>query len=85
MLPESNFRFRRIFSYVLTTLVLAILAYVVYQLDDAKELGRVAFWLIILLWWVATYYMIAPSAEQIARIIQSARISIFNRKDDGEE
>lgn len=80
-LPESNFRYRRIFSYVLTVALLVMLGFIIWQLTDAKELGDIAFWLIILLWWVVTYYMIAPSAEQIARIIQSARVAMFGQKD----
>lgn len=79
-LPESKFFYRRVFSYVLTVALLGLLGYIIYQLADPGALKSIAFWLIILLWWVATYYMVAPSAEQIARIIQSARM--WRRGDD---
>lgn len=78
-LPESNFKFRRIFSYSLATALLALIALAVWRIDDQSVLKDVVFWLVIALWWVITFYMVAPSAEQIARIIQSARL--FGGKD----
>lgn len=81
-LPESNFRWRRIFSYTIACVLMGFVGWIVYQIDTPKELADTAFWILILLWWVVTYYMVAPSAEQIARIIQAAKISIFDKSDD---
>lgn len=82
-LPESSFRWRRIFSYALSVTLLFFVGWIIYQLTDQRKLADTAFWVLMLLWWVITYYMIAPSAEQIARIIQSARVAIFGRNDEG--
>lgn len=84
-IPEGSFFYRRIFSYTLTVVLLALLGFIIWQLTDAKELGDIAFWLIILIWWVVTYYMISPTAEQIARIIQSARVAMFGSNTEGDE
>ena len=81
-LPESNFIWRRLFSYALAVGLLLLLSVVVYQISESKDLADTAFWLMVLLWWVITFYMVAPSAEQIARIIQSARL--FGGKGDKE-
>ena len=81
-LPESNFIWRRLFSYALAVGLLLLLSVVVYQISESRDLADTAFWLMVLLWWVITFYMVAPSAEQIARIIQSARL--FGGKGDKE-
>lgn len=81
-LPESDFKWRRIFSYVLSVALLALVGVAVYQITDSENLRDTAFWLMVLLWWVITYYMVAPSAEQIARIIQSARLFGSSDKKD---
>lgn len=73
-LPESTFTWRRTFSYTVTVALLGLLGWIIYRLGTASELADTAFWILVLLWWVVTYYMVAPSAEQIARIIQAARV-----------
>ena len=73
-LPESNFFWRRIFAYVLSSLLLGLLAYVVFKMTQPESLRTAALYLSILLWFSMTYYMIAPSAEQVTRIIQAAKI-----------
>lgn len=81
-LPESAFKWRRIFSYVAASILLALVWYIIARIESPKELADIAFWCLVLLWWVITYYMVAPSAEQIARIIQSARVMMFSKHDD---
>lgn len=81
-LPESNFKFRRIFSYVAATALTALIAIIIYRIDSGEYLKDIAFWLIVLLWWVNTYYMVAPSAEQVTRIIQAARLRIFGKEPE---
>ena len=80
-LPESNFKYRRIFSYAMSVALLVFLGVIIWQLEEAKHLADIALWLIILLWWVVTFYMVAPSAEHIAQIIKNA--NPFGRGDDG--
>lgn len=72
-LPESNFFWRRLYSYIATFSIWGLLVYVIYKMEDAGSLRTVALYLSMLLWFTITYYMIAPSAEQITRIIQAAR------------
>lgn len=72
-LPESNFFWRRVYSYVVTFAVWGLLTYLIYKMTDAESLRWSALYLSVLLWFTITYYMIAPSAEQITRIIQAAR------------
>lgn len=72
-LPESNFLYRRIYSYVATVSIWGLLVFVVYKMEEPESLRIAALYLSLLLWFAITYYMIAPSAEQITRIIQAAR------------
>jgi hypothetical protein len=72
-LPESNFLWRRLYSYIATVSIWALLVFVVYKMDDQDSLRTAALYLCLLLWFTITYYMIAPSAEQITRIVQAAR------------
>lgn len=73
-LPESAFLYRRIFSYFLSVALIALLALVVWRMDSAAELTRVALYLCLLLFMVVTYYMIAPSAEQVVKMLQTAKL-----------
>jgi len=77
-LPESNFKWRRIYSYVLSCVLLLFVAFILHKLTDQEQLGNTAFWILMVLWWVITFYMVAPSAEQIARIVQAAKITLSN-------
>ena len=74
-LPESNFFYRRWFSYLLAIVNVAAMGYIVYKMQQPDSL-QVAFYCVAALhWFTITYYMIAPSAEQLARIIEAARIA----------
>lgn len=73
-LPEIRFTYRRLFSFGACAAVFALLWRIVDQLQGDDALGEIAKWLIGLNALVVTYYMIAPSAEQIAKIIQAARV-----------
>lgn len=83
-LPESDFKFRRLFSWLLATLIIGMIAWIIYRVEDNATLGEIAIYLILLLWWVITYYMVAPSAEQIARIVGAARIQIGGSNEPDE-
>lgn len=73
-LPEGKFFYRRIFSYVLSGLFILLLAYVILRIDNNDDLRRVALYLCVLLFVVITYYMVAPSAEHVVKMVQAARI-----------
>lgn len=72
-LPESNFVWRRLFSYAHSVILLGLIGYVVFKIGTDTDLKQIAFYLAMLLWWSITYYMIAPTAEQIVRIIQAGK------------
>lgn len=72
-LPESNFVWRRIFSYAHSVILLGLIGYVVFKMSTDANLKQIALYLVLLLWWSMTYYMIAPTAEQITRIIQAGK------------
>lgn len=73
-LPESTFFYRRVFSYAVSVALLGLLGFVIYQIDEAAELREVALYLCLLLFIVITYYMIAPSAEQVVKMLQTAKL-----------
>lgn len=78
-LPESDFTYRRIYSYALSLMLAVLLALVVWQMDDSEDLKDTAFWIIIALVVTNTYYMVAPTAEQLPRIFAS--VKPFSGKD----
>lgn len=71
-LPEPNFKFRRLFTFISTAVGYVLLAAVVLKIDG-EPLARVALGLIGLLAVHTLSYMIAPTAEAIARGIAEAR------------
>lgn len=76
-LPEGNWIWRRAYTYALTIATLALIWFGVdalWKLREGASLHDITQRLIWLLAAVLTYYMVAPSAEQITRMIQSARI-----------
>lgn len=75
-LPEGTFLWRRVFSYGVSAALLALIALVVWRMESASELKQVALYLCLLLFMVVTYYMIAPSAEQVIKMIQTAKMLI---------
>ena len=71
-LPEAHWTFRRIYTYVVTLLALGGVAWVIHKINDDGPLAGLAYALIGLCALLATYYLIAPAAEHIVRLIQSA-------------
>lgn len=78
-LPESRFLFRRIFSYGLVLLLLLATAGHGWLIGEAALAGNqtaiaglinLAWWDRVLIGLITTYYLLAPSAEQITRIVQ---------------
>src|SRR5689334_16614791 len=82
-LPESSWLWRRVFSFVLTvTFLVALyaLGYATYSLAHGHEeqvINRLYAefrFTVLLTFIIATYYMAAPSAEQIVRMWQTAAL-----------
>ena len=77
-LPEGSFFYRRWYSYVLTASLIGLLAFTIWQISDSNELRRIALYECVLLFCISTYYMIAPSAEQVVKMLQTVKLSLGN-------
>lgn len=82
-LPESSWLWRRIFVYAVTAAVLWMLWGAIIQLGNVAlvepRLGVPALlslckWIIGMTALMATYYMVAPSAEQIVKMLKTAAL-----------
>lgn len=80
-LPESNWLWRRVFTFCVTAAILWMLWGGITRLGAAAMLvppvGIAALltlckWLIVFNVLMATYYMVAPSAEQITKMVKTA-------------
>lgn len=78
-LPEAKWLWRRIFTYGVTIVAVALLWVCVKRAPDPTNIGLA---LCILVGWMATLYLIAPASEHIAQILAQARV---NRAKLGEE
>jgi hypothetical protein len=79
-LPESNWLWRRVFIFAVTTVtVIGIWMMVQAMINQAGvqpplivgAFVKIIGWLLLLVWFLATYYMIAPTGEQIVKMWQS--------------
>lgn len=97
-LPESNWFWRRVFTFLATASVVVMLFFLGYALNrltdgvvnridnmtadtvatiaiaamkTIAEMFRLMFWALIV---VVTYYMVAPSAEQITKMVKTAAL-----------
>lgn len=76
-LPESSFFWRRLTTWFISVALLSIIAWNVWALHDLRwgdGIASITYRLIILLGIVLTYYLVAPSAEQIIRLIQLSKV-----------
>jgi hypothetical protein len=71
-LPEGQWLFRRIFTWTLSVALLGLLGWIIWRMP-AEGLQLVALWIIGLLALVVTYYLLAPSAPELARILAEIR------------
>lgn len=71
-LPESQWLYRRLYTWSLTIAAIALLWWLVRRMP-AEDLQLVALWIIGLLALVVTYYLLAPSAPELARIFAEIR------------
>lgn len=82
-LPEPTWLWRRLFVYAVSIVFLVLIWVGVHRLAEAAMLEpsrgigallSAVQWLIAALICVITYYLVAPSAEQIVKMIQAARL-----------
>lgn len=82
-LPEASWLWRRVFVFVVTTVLLVFVWFVVEHLavtallwprGGIEALKDVARYLLLFAWMLATYYLLAPSAEQLTKLVQSANL-----------
>lgn len=82
-IPESNFKYRRIFAFVFCSWCLAQVGWNSYQISlvalkgsetAIKGLVNNTWWTLALCGLIVTYYLLAPSAEQMTKMIQTARL-----------
>lgn len=76
-LPEANWFWRRTYTFILSLVTLAFIWYgceALYRLNRPDELYSITRYMIAILAMLITYYMVAPSAEQIVKLIQAARL-----------
>lgn len=73
-LPEPSFLYRRIFSYVMAVALVGLIAFVVWRIEGSDQLREVALYLCTLLFVVITYYMVAPSAEHVVKMVQLGKL-----------
>lgn len=95
-LPEGSFFYRRIFSAVTVLLLLGAQFVIVWRMtaallevvkgdSDATAIAEAlrdqSFYGYCVLALICTYYLLAPSGEQLALIVQSAKIAIAKIPD----
>ena len=81
-LPEGQWFFRRVYTWSLTAILLGMLGFIVWRMPPAL-LQLVSLWLIGLIALVVTYYLLAPSAPELARLIGELRTRFtVNRSGD---
>lgn len=76
-LPETDWFWRRLFTFIFTLLSIAFIwsgLASLQQLSDADSIYKITRYMIGVHVLLVTYYMVAPSAEQIIKIIQSAKL-----------
>lgn len=76
-LPETNWFWRRVYTFVLSLVSVAFIWYgleALYDMKQADSIYRVTRYMIGVHVLLITYYMVAPSAEQIVKLIQAAKL-----------
>lgn len=75
-LPEQDWFWRRTFTFVLSLASLGFIWYgieALWDLRSAEAIYRVTRYMIGILAMLILFYMVAPSAEQIVKLIQAAK------------
>ncbi|MFN4840171.1 MAG: hypothetical protein ACK5MB_07375 [Phycisphaerales bacterium] len=74
-LPEPSFKFRRVFAFGLLLILTPLLAWIIHKMGGDEPLAKLGIAIVVLQGVVVLVYMIAPTAEAIARGIAEARRS----------
>lgn len=79
-LPEPQWLWRRVYVFATTTGLALAIYYFAWLLahattaDQTRAFFTLTKWTLALLWTIMTYYLIAPSAEQIVKMFQTASV-----------
>lgn len=76
-LPETNWFWRRVYTFVLSLVSVAFIWYGIEALYDLRQpdaIYRVTRYMIGVHVLLITYYMLAPSAEQLVKLVQAAKL-----------
>lgn len=76
-LPETNWFWRRVYTFVLSLISVGMIWYgleAVTTAGDMDSVYRITRYMIGVHVLLITYYMVAPSAEQIVKLIQAAKL-----------
>ncbi len=76
-LPETNWFWRRVYTFVLSLVSVAFIWYGFEALFDMRQpdsIYRLTRYMIGVHILLITFYMVAPSAEQIVKLIQAAKL-----------
>lgn len=76
-LPETNWFWRRVYTFVLSLVSVGMIWYALEAVTNAGDMDsiyRIARYMIGVHVLLITYYMVAPSAEQIVKLIQAAKL-----------
>lgn len=76
-LPETSWLWRRIYSFLFSLISVAFIWYGIEALNAMREpdaVYRLTRYMIGVHVLLVTYYMVAPSAEQITKMIQSVKL-----------
>jgi hypothetical protein len=80
-IPESNWLWRRVFVFALCTMVcIGVWVMVITMVNLAGNnpnlivgaFVKIIGWLLLLVWFAMTYYIVGTSGEQVVKIIQTA-------------
>lgn len=76
-LPETNWFWRRVYTFVLSLVSIGMVWYglvALHSMNQPDAIYRVTRYMIGVHVLLVTYYMVAPSAEQIVKIVQAAKL-----------
>lgn len=76
-LPETNWFWRRVYTFALSLISIAFIWFGLEALNNMREaeaIFQITRYMIGVLVLLVTYYMVAPSAEQIVKLIQAAKL-----------
>lgn len=76
-LPETNWFWRRVYTFALSLISVAFIWFgleALNNMQDADSVYRITRYMIGVHVLLITYYMLAPSAEQLVKLVQAAKL-----------